>query len=151
MHSEQVLHQLNYTYSLIIFYIKMPFFDLLPLSVPLNRKISFISLVQICHPSLLPLSFLKPRDTDVHNCFTLHSSGLSLHWTWLTRPRGSFFKDDCASSSRIQSITWGSQGRTNHIHSHEQTEEKPYFLSREKHLVAAWALFFTLIGSGPLV
>lgn len=56
----------------------MPFFDLLPLSVPLNRKISFISLVQICHPSLLPLSFLKPRDTDVHNCFKLHSSGLSL-------------------------------------------------------------------------
>lgn len=56
----------------------MPFFDLLPLTVPLNRKISFISLVQICHPSLLPLSFLKPRDTDVHDCFKLHSSGLSL-------------------------------------------------------------------------
>ena len=56
----------------------MPFFDLLPLSVPLNRKVSFISLVHICHPSLLPFSFLKPREADVHNCFKLHSSGLSL-------------------------------------------------------------------------
>lgn len=56
----------------------MPFFNLLPLSVPLNRKNSFISLVHICHPSLLPLSFLKPREEDVHNCFKLRSSGLSL-------------------------------------------------------------------------
>lgn len=137
----------------------MPFFDLLPLSVPLNRKISFISLVQICHPFLLPLSFLKPRDTDVHNCFKLHSSGLSLQAAldtadtstrqFLQRRLCFQFQDPVHHVGKPRQDLQSASD--NHIHSHEQTEEKPYFLSREQHLVAAWALFFTLIGSGTLM